>query len=487
MLWSSLPARSVLAGAALALLAAVPSEARRPDQGPGPLPWRIGHEVGFTADAVAFPDSQGVTLEVYFRIRPSLIADLCREGRVPLPIKVTAKLRSLFGGKAQEREQVFTVSPADTFGTLGEVVVLSFPAKPGPHHLDLRIETRRRQLARIGAEHPEVAKVDGDLIVPGPQAGREISDIEFIWSEAQAGAARVFGRSGQGLLPNPERLYGLYSTDLRAFFAARGPATGAPWKWVARVLDANGVVQAQQESTATAGPSLASVVKIDVSALPAGAYTLDVKAWQEGDAGALLRSSRFSIGWRRDSWRRDPLDVADEAHFLLQAEAEERFERLQAGEQEAVLDSFWQSRDPTPDTGENEARSLFVRRVDFANRMYGRYGLGRGMFSDMGRTFIRYGEPSEVLRQVIPGMDDNLRNMIRELSRSEDRPLDNVEQHQLGGDTRPFEVWIYEGEIPLPVDADPRIDRSRPGQRRVVFLFVDQNRLGDFRLMYSSE
>src|SRR5262249_47743186 len=146
---------------------------------------------------------------------------------------------------------------------------------PGPAHLDLRLETRRRQLARMGVEHPEIAKVDGDLVVPGPQAGREISDIEFVWSEAGQGAARVFGRSGHGLLPNPERLYGLYGTDLRAFFTARGTApANRPWKWVARIVDAAGVVQAQRESTAAAGPALASEVGLDVSSLPSGAYSL---------------------------------------------------------------------------------------------------------------------------------------------------------------------------------------------------------------------
>jgi GWxTD domain-containing protein len=472
----------------LVLLAPAPSEARHPDQGPGPLPWRIGHEVGFTADAVAFPDSSDTILELYVRIRPSLIADLCRDGRDPMPVRVSAQLRSIFGGKTQEREQVFQVNPADTAVALGEVVVLSFPVKPGPHRLQVRLETRRRTLARMGAEKPEVAKVDGDLEVPKPQAGREISDLEFIWGEAEQGAARVFGRSGHGLLPNPERIYGLYSTDLRAFFAARGATSESrPWHWVARILNPRGEVQAVQESTAAAGPSLSTELRMDVGSLPAGGYDLEVKAWQDGDPGALLRRSRFNVAWTLDSWRRDPLDVADDAHFLLEADAEERFERLQAGEQEAILDSFWLTRDPTPETGENEARSLFLRRVDYANRMYGRYGLGRGMFSDMGRTFIRYGEPGEVLKQVVPGLDDNLANMVRDLSRSEDRPLDNVQQHELGADMRPFELWIYEGEIPMPVDADPRIERSRGTRRRIVFLFVDQNHLGDYRLVYSSE
>ena len=57
----------------------------------------------------------------------------------------------------------------------------------------------------------------------------------------------------------------------------------------------------------------------------------------------------------------------------------------------------------------------------------------------------------------------------------------------LGGDMRPFEVWVYEGEIPLPIDADPRVRDRRPPRRRMVFLFVDQQGNGNYTLRYSTE
>ena len=115
-----------------------------------------------------------------------------------------------------------------------------------------------------------------------------------------------------------------------------------------------------------------------------------------------------------------------------------------------------------------------------------RYGLGRGMFSDMGRTFVRYGEPDEVLRQVIPAGDETLTRVIYELSLAEDRPLGDVHQKGLGGDIRPYEVWIYEGDIPLPPDADPRVPENIR-RKRLVFLFVDEQGLGDYRLRYTTE
>lgn len=463
-----------------------PAAAARPERGPGPLPWRIGYEVGFSADAAAFPDSTGNTVEVYLRIRPSLIADLTSDGNTSPPIHVTAELKPLFGGgKSETREQTFTVVPADTAGEIGQVVVMSFHSRPGRHRLALALETRRRELSKRGMEKPEKAHVEGELTVPAIQAGRQISDLEFVWGDRRMGTPGT-GRGRRDLIPNPERLYGLYATGLRAYFSAR--ATEAkPWQWVARAIDSTGAVVATQQGTAPATVLLEGNLAMDVSELPAGAYDLEVKTWQEGDAGALLRRSRFSVAWQPETWTRDPLAAADETHFLLSSDEEEDFPTLTPGEQERAMDRFWVLRDPTPDTAENEARREYLKRVQFANRTYGRFGLGRGMFSDMGRTFIRYGEPSEVVRQVMPSLDDNIRNIIMELAATEGRSIGSVTDHEAGADTRPFELWIYEGNIPLPIEADPTLGRSRVSGKRLVFLFVDSNWLGDYRLLYSGE
>jgi hypothetical protein len=108
------------------------------------------------------------------------------------------------------------------------------------------------------------------------------------------------------------------------------------------------------------------------------------------------------------------------------------------------------------------------------------------MFSDRGRTFIRYGEPTEVLQQVIPAGDETLRQMIQQIAYEEDRSADHLRQPGIGGDMRPFEVWIYTGDIPLPPEAEPQ-PNAVPRRRRLVFLFVDEQGLGHYTLRYSTE
>jgi GWxTD domain-containing protein len=160
---------------------------------------------------------------------------------------------------------------------------------------------------------------------------------------------------------------------------------------------------------------------------------------------------------------------------------------MHMGERERFLEDFWKRRDPTPDTAVNEARLQFQARIDYANKSFDAPGGDRGMFSDMGRTFIRYGEPDEILKQVVPSGDQTLARVITELELTEDRPTGDVHMKGPGGDMRPYEVWVYEGIIGATPDTDPGSAANIRPRRRMVFLFVDEHGYGNYTLRYSTE
>ena len=475
-------ARLVLA-LTLALGVAGPALAAAPDA--GPLPWRVGGALGFTVDAAAFPDSSSTTLDVYVRVPPGTLAGLVRDAEGLGRLRVAARLRSAYGGaQAQDQTQEFAIEPADSVAGFGKVVGLRFPVRPGSQRLFVRVEdVFSRQRGAIGWVATS-AHVEGEVRVPAPQGERELSDLEFVWTSRSGGPPTSFERGGRTLLPDPERLYGLFATGLEAAFSARA-GTERPWHWTARVLDAGGRAIATRESTVAAARVLQGGVRVDLSSEPAGGYDLEIRVWQEGDAAPLVRRARFSVAWEADSWLRNPREIQDDVHFLLSADDEEVFAGLSPGEQEHYLDDFWAARDPIAGTGENEARTTFLRRVDHANRLYSRPGLGKGMFSDMGRVYIRYGEPTEVINQVIPTGDQTVDLAISQIVENEDRAIGDVNAKGIGGDLRPFELWIYEGETGLPPDADPKA-ANRPRRKRLVFLFVDEHGVGDFRLRYTT-
>ena len=476
------------AGTALALVALTAGPGRAAERQVGPPPWRSGGRLGFTCDAAAFPDSAGYHLEVYLRLPPATLSQLARDAEGDAQVRATLRVSSRYSSRELESSQDFKIDLADTALGMGRAVLMRFPVAPGPCKVSARLEDLNPHKRGLGTMTLK-SEIQGELEVPRPQASRDLSDIEFAWpNEPSRGASLAFVRGGQVHIPNADRLYGLYATTMEVAFTARArPGDQKPWRWVVRVLDAKGQAVAQQESTSAAGVLAHGSTRFDITNDPAGLYMVDVKAWQDGDAGALERRAKFSIGWRADTWNRSGADIADDVHFLLEARDEDEFLGLQPGQQEKLLTDFWRRRDPTPETAFNEAEQKFHERVAVANAQWTRFGIGKGMFSDMGRVYIRYGTPDDILHQVMPAGDETLTKELLDIIASEDRPVGEVNQKGPGGDQRPYEVWLYEGDIALPFDADPDAQAPRVNKRRLLFLFVDEQGLGTFTLRYSTE
>src|SRR5580704_5249165 len=93
-------------------------------------------------------------------------------------------------------------------------------------------------------------------------------------------------------------------------------------------------------------------------------------------------------------------------------------------ERDQFIEAFWQRRDPTPDTVENEFKEEHYRRMEYANEHYAA-GIP-GWKTDRGRIYIMYGPPDE--------------NDSHPSGGTYDRPIEEG-----GGQTStfPFEDWRY--------------------------------------------
>ena len=320
-------------------------------------------------------------------------------------------------GADLESSQDFTLSVADTMQGQGRVLLMRFPITPGTCKVSARLDDMRSHKAawRTPGRRPRTPRSAGEVEVPRPQAGRDLSDLEFVWPDQPRTPGLAFVRGGQARVPNPDRLYGLMPRRSRPRSPrALMPATCARGTGSCACSTRRaGSWRSRTARRRRAGWARARAFSL--ADQPAGAYMLDVKAWQEGDAGALNRRAKFSIGWQRETWKRNAADVADEVHFLLESRDEEEFTSIQPGEQERLLMDFWRKRDPTPETAMNEAYLTYRERVDFANEQFARFGIGKGMFSDMGRVYIRYGPPDEILHQVMPAGEETLSKALEEI------------------------------------------------------------------------
>ncbi len=93
-------------------------------------------------------------------------------------------------------------------------------------------------------------------------------------------------------------------------------------------------------------------------------------------------------------------------------------------ERDQFIEAFWQRRDPTPDTEENEYKEEHYRRIAYANEHFAA-GVP-GWKTDRGRIYIMYGAPDEIESHPSGG--------------TYERPMEEG-----GGETStfPFEDWRY--------------------------------------------
>ena len=87
--------------------------------------------------------------------------------------------------------------------------------------------------------------------------------------------------------------------------------------------------------------------------------------------------------------------LEEEVPYIITDEERSAFLQLQTNEErEQFIEAFWQRRDPTPDTVENEFKEEHYRRIAYANE---RFSSGiPGWRTDRGRMYIMWGPPDSI-------------------------------------------------------------------------------------------
>ncbi len=93
--------------------------------------------------------------------------------------------------------------------------------------------------------------------------------------------------------------------------------------------------------------------------------------------------------------------LEEEVPYIITGEERSAFLQLQTNEErEQFIEAFWQRRDPTPDTVENEFKEEHYRRIAYANE---RFSSGiPGWRTDRGRIYIMWG-PADQLESHTQG------------------------------------------------------------------------------------
>ena len=123
--------------------------------------------------------------------------------------------------------------------------------------------------------------------------------------------------------------------------------------------------------------------------------------------------------------------------YIITAQERVAFQKLTTDEErEHFIVQFWQQRDPTPETAENEFKEEHYRRIAYSSR-FSATSLS-GWQTDRGRIYITYGPPDE------------------------------IESHPSPDAGAPFEEWLY--------------NHIEGVGDRVIFTFTDTQRNGEYHM-----
>src|SRR3984885_11242432 len=173
----------------------------------------------------------------------------------------------------------------------------------------------------------------------------------------------------------------------------------------------------QPFSTATAPTSTATVTSSQ--AQPTDEVDPLKRKPNEKQKKAQKRSLNIELSKTYKKW------LNEDVVWIISDEERAAFKQLSNDEErDNFIEAFWQRRDPTPDTEENEYKEEHYRRIAYANEHFAA-GIP-GWKSDRGRMYIMYGPADEVDSHPSGG--------------SYERPIEEG-----GGETStfPFEDWRY--------------------------------------------
>ncbi|MEW5701944.1 MAG: GWxTD domain-containing protein [Candidatus Zixiibacteriota bacterium] len=405
----------------------------------------------FDLDWAAFraPGSDSALLEVYYRITNPHLSYVRRP---PRPGEATgadtgmAKAENYVAAyeitaivSSSDDRQVATMSArenyslssfAETRNPSGFLVNLLQATVP-PADLDLTATLTDRI---AGSTHTLSRPVDlrpmsgGRWVLGGP---------EFFDPDAVAPPEPRFHRTGSGLVPNVTRAFS-GNTDRVAFYA-EVYADAFPAARALRVEVNQRLGHHHLLDTVPLAVGQGVIPVIYRSPLPGFAtgearLHLTVVDSLGRELNEPLETS-FWIDWSMSSLVSDNWEEAvDMLVHIAGADELKKLRNTPPDQREAAFTAFWKSKDPTPETEENEWEEEYYRRIRFADLRFST-PLRRGWKTDFGMVYVRYGEPDE------------------------------IERHPFERGSKPYQIWYYYGQ-----------------RRR--FVFVDAKGNGEYELQY---
>lgn len=260
------------------------------------------------------------------------------------------------------------------------------------------------------------------IVEPYPLQQLAMSDLQLAARLERDTTQSIFHKNRYLVLPNPSALYGL-ELPMLYFYAEiynlRFPSDSS-YSTSYRILDGAGnemkILPSKRRQIA--GAKLVEVGGFNIVTMKSGSYTLEVRVVDHTTGAAASRQRKFFVYREKDQAETAAEANAASLDYLVQTyrqrtekELDKEFETtryIASNEEKKIYNSlqpegkpgfiarFWQKRDDTPETPQNEYRDRYLNLVKYANTNFSAFR--EGWKTDMGRVLLVYGQPDEIER-----------------------------------------------------------------------------------------
>lgn len=271
----------------------------------------------------------------------------------------------------------------------------------------------------------------------------QLSDIQFVHAVQPAGEDTTFTKGDKDYVPDVRRIYGGDTTaTVRTYFEVyRGSGNAEEAQLKIYLVDFNdNSVYSDDELIEFGDRDMVPVYReIPLKGIKGGEYQMELTIIGKRGRDLDKVEGPITIHWTPQATiLNDPEKGIGMLKYIATGnEMDSLKEAATAEERLSVWHQFWDSRDPSPGTPDNEVKDDYYDRIEFANQNFSILQR-EGWRTDRGMIFIQYGPP------------------------------DQIEDHPFEIDSKAYQIWFY----------------YRSGNQVREFLFVDDFGNNDYVLQY---
>ncbi len=387
----------------------------------------------FNVDFASFAsDSAGLNLlEVYYQVYSSHLLYIRQDGKYVAKYSIITIIKD--GKKQISAKESENTLYADTYEDADNqknfvIDVSRFYVPPGDYKVQVTLKDQNAT---------STVPLEADLKVPKYRLNQpDISQIEFLRLIENVVEPSVFDKNGWRLVPSCSRRYGDDILSLKFYYEYYDPAKNDDMvKFTYEIRDHKNKVVVSKQVERHRQEFKGSVDSLSLENLKPGSYDLHIYTADQNGEEYISSQGKFVIHWSALQMVENDFDNAVEQLRYIATSAEMKALK-NAPKENRIMEwnKFWKSRDPVPDTDENEIKDEYYRRMAYCNKQF-EIPNKEGWRTDMGMIYIINGQP------------------------------DDIERHPFDLETKPYEIWYY---------YNPR--------RR--FLFIDSAGYGEYILQY---